>query len=93
MVENISIQPCNSLGASFGEWTPQNSMNETTGQANPTEPVEILLQQETDFVNVVAPVTESPRTQRKLCLETLKNIQNSLYIVDDPATYIRLTLH
>ena len=62
VVENISIQPCNSLGDSFGDWTPQNSMTETTGQASPTEPVEILLQQETDLVNVVAPVTESPRT-------------------------------
>ena len=93
MVENISIQPRNSLSASFGDWTPQNLLNETTGQASPSEPVEILLQQETDFVNVVAPVTESPRTQTKLCLKTLKNVQNSLYIVDDPAIYIRLTLH
>ena len=37
------------------------------------------------MVNVVAPVTESHRTQRKPCLETLTNIQNCLYIVDDPA--------
>ena len=73
------------LATLFGDWTPQNSMTETTGQASPIEPVEILLQQETVSVNVVAPVTESPRTQRKLCFETLKNIQNSLYIVDDPA--------
>ena len=34
VVENISIQPCNSLGDSFGDWTPQNSMTETTGQAS-----------------------------------------------------------
>ena len=84
-LENISIQQCNSLGDSFGDATPQNSMTETTGQASPTERVEILLKQETDFVNVDVPVTESPRTQRKLCFETLKNIQKSLYIVDAPA--------
>ena len=86
--DSISSQPCFSLDASFGE--DQNSQAEPAAQANPAEP------QET--VDLVAPVTEtsfievpesdtierSSTIQRRFCLEIMKNIQNSLYIVDNP---------